>query len=121
MRPERMAGIVAIALVVSGLVPAAQDAAPNTRAFTVVVRDGRFEPERLDVSRNDLVTITLKGGERPASFAIDAYRLMKRVGAGDTVTFAFRADQAGRFAYYCSLSNDVECAAMKGVLVVADR
>jgi len=100
---------------------ASQDAAPNKRAFTVVARDGRFEPDRLDVSKNDLVTITLKSEGRPASFAIDAYRLMKRAGAGETVTFAFRADQAGRFAYYCSLSNDEQCATMKGTLVVADR
>lgn len=100
---------------------AAQDAAPNKRAFTVVAREGRFEPDRLDVSKNDLVTITLKSDGRPFSFAIDAYRLMKRAGAGESVTFAFRADQAGRFAYYCSLSNDAECATMKGVLVVADR
>lgn len=99
----------------------AQDAVPNKRAFTVVARDGRFEPERIDVSRNDLVAITLKSEGRAFSFAIDAYRLMKRAGAGDTVTFAFRADQAGRFTYYCSLSNDAQCATMKGTLVVAER
>ncbi len=101
--------------------PAAQDAAPNRRAFTVVAKDGRFEPDRLDVSKNDLVTITLRSEGGPASFAIDAYRLMKRAGAGGSVSFEFRADQAGRFAYYCSLSNDAQCATMKGTLVVAER
>ncbi len=99
----------------------AQDTAPATRTFTVTVRDGRFEPERLDVTKNDLVKITLTSDDAPVSFVIDAYRLMKRAGAGETVTFAFRADQAGRFAYYCSLSNDEQCATMKGTLVVADR
>jgi plastocyanin len=111
---------VALAAMAAGTA-ASQDAAPNKRAFTVVAREGRFEPDRLDVSKNDLVTITLKSDGRPFSFAIDAYRLMKRAGAGESVTFAFRADQAGRFAYYCSLSNDAECATMKGILVVADR
>lgn len=111
---------VALSAAVSGGA-ASQDAAPNKRAFTVVARDGRFEPDRLDVSKNDLVTITLRSEAAPVSFAIDAYRLMKRVGAGESVTFAFRADQAGRFAYYCSLSNDAQCATMKGTLVVADR
>jgi heme/copper-type cytochrome/quinol oxidase subunit 2 len=100
---------------------APQDAAPNTRSFTVVAKDGRFEPERLDVSRNDLVRITLTSTDRPVSFAIDAYRLMKRAGAGESITFAFRADQAGRFSYYCSLSSEPQCRTMKGTLVVADR
>ena len=99
----------------------AQDTAPNKRAFTVVARDGRFEPDRLDVAKNDLVTITLRSEGGPASFAIDAYRLMKRAGEGASVTFAFRADQTGRFAYYCSLSTTPQCASMKGTLVVADR
>jgi len=114
--------VLAAALAVIGTGTAvSQDAAPNKRAFTVVARDGRFEPDRLDVSKNDLVTITLRSEGRPSTFAIDAYRLMKRAGAGETVTFAFRADQVGRFAYYCSLSNDEQCATMKGTLVVADR
>lgn len=115
---------VTLAVVLGVLLPgraSTQDAAPNSRVFTVEARDGRFEPSRLDVSKNDLVTVTLKAGAKPVSFAIDAYRLMKRAGAGDSVTFAFRADRAGRFVYYCSLSNDAECAAMRGTLVVADR
>ena len=76
---------------------------------------------RLDVSKNDLVTITLRSEGGPHSFAIDAYRVMKRAGAGETITFEFRADQAGRFEYYCSLSSDAQCRTMKGTLVVAGR
>ena len=113
--------LLAVVLFATAAAATSQDAAPNKRAFTVVAREGRFEPDRLDVSKNDLVTITLKSEGRPFSFAIDAYRLMKRAGAGESVTFAFRADQAGRFAYYCSLSNDEQCEMMKGTLVVADR
>jgi nitrosocyanin len=119
---RRWTPVLAVALAVMSAGDAtSQDAAPNKRAFTVVARDGRFEPASLDVSKNDLVTITLRSEGRPSSFAIDAYRLMKRAGAGETVTFAFRADQAGRFTYYCSLSNDPQCETMKGTLVVADR
>jgi heme/copper-type cytochrome/quinol oxidase subunit 2 len=111
-----------VALALTAHAPAgAQDAAPSTRSFTVVAREGRFDPERIDVSRNDLVQITLVSGASPVSFAIDAYRLMKRAGAGERVTFAFRADQAGRFTYYCSLASTPECRTMKGTLVVADR
>jgi heme/copper-type cytochrome/quinol oxidase subunit 2 len=100
---------------------AGQDAAPTTRAFMVVAKDGKFVPERLDVSRNDLVQITLQSPDAPVSFAIDAYRVMKRAGAGETISFAFRADRAGRFPYYCSLSSNDQCPTMRGTLVVADR
>ncbi len=99
----------------------AQDLAPNRRAFTVVAREGRFEPDRLEVVKDDLVTIHLRSEGRPYSFAIDAYRLMKRAGSGETVTFQFRADRAGKFIYYCSLSSDTGCRDMTGTLLVADR
>ncbi|MGD9904474.1 MAG: cupredoxin domain-containing protein [Vicinamibacterales bacterium] len=101
--------------------PTAQDTAPNRRTVTVVARDGRFEPDRIEVVKDDLVTIHLRSEGTPHSFAIDAYRLMKRAGAGETVTFQFRADQVGQFVYYCSLSTDPQCADMKGTLVVAER
>ena len=100
---------------------ASQEVAPTRRAFAIVAKDGRFEPDRLDVSKNDLVTITLRSEGGPHSFAIDAYRVMKRAGADETITFEFRADLAGRFEYYCSLSSDAQCRTMKGTLVVAGR
>ena len=102
-------------------VGAAQDTAPNRRAFTVVAKDGHFAPDLLQVSKNDLVTITLRSEGAPHSFAIDAYRLAKRAGADQAITFEFRADRAGRFTYYCSLSSDEHCRDMKGTLVVDER
>lgn len=110
-----------LALIVGAPAPRAQDAAPSSRKVTVVAADGTFTPDRIDVTKNDLVTITLESGDRAYSFAIDAYRLMKRVGAGDAVTFSFRADQAGKFPFYCTLSNDEACRAMRGTLVVSER
>lgn len=118
--PARM--LLAVLAVATGVVATrGQDAAPSTRTFTIVASDGRFTPDRIDVAKNDLVTIRLESGDRAYSFAIDAYRLMKRVGAGDVVTFSFRADQAGSFPFYCTLSNDDACRAMRGTLVVRER
>ncbi len=116
-RPLAVVGLCLAALAA----PTAQDTAPNRRAFTIVARDGRFAPDRIDAVKDDLVTIHLRSEGAPHSFAIDAYRLMKRAGAGETVTFQFRADQVGRFVYYCSLSADAQCADMKGTLVVTER
>ena len=111
---------LAVLLLLGGPV-SSQEVSPTRRAFAIVAKDGRFEPDRLEVSRNDLVTITLRSEGGPHSFAIDAYRVMKRAGANETITFEFRADQVGRFEYYCSLSSDAQCRTMKGTLVVAGR
>lgn len=105
----------------AGAAAASQEVAPTRRAFTVVATEGRFEPDRIEVSKNDLVTITLRSEGGAHSFAIDAYRVMKRAGAGETISFEFRADQVGRFEYYCSLSSDAQRRTMKGTLVVAGR
>ena len=120
MRLPPAAAALGVAIAAT-LATSAQEVAPNRRAFTVVARDGRFEPDRIEVVKDDLVTIALRSEGAPYSFAIDAYRLMKRAGSGETVTFQFRADQVGRFVYYCSLSSDPQCTDMKGALVVTER
>jgi heme/copper-type cytochrome/quinol oxidase subunit 2 len=99
----------------------AQEQAPNRREFIVTARDHRYEPDRLEVSQDDLVKITLRSEDRPYSFVIDAYRIVKRAGGGQSVTFEFRADRPGDFPFYCNLTSDPECQAMRGTLVVKAR
>ena len=94
---------------------AAQEPAQNRREFTIVAKDHVFTPNKLDVSQDDLVKITLSSEDVPASFAIDAYRIVKRVAGKTSVTFEFRADQAGTFPFYCNLTTDAGCKDMKGV------
>ena len=86
-------------------VVAAQDQAPNRRDVTIVARDFQFVPNRIEVVQDELVRITLTSEGRPHSFAIDAYRIIKRAGAGQTIVFDFRADQAGTFTFYCNLTS----------------
>ena len=100
---------------------AAQEQAPTDADFTIVARDHRFTPDRLEVSQDDLVRITLRSEDRPHSFVIDAYRIVKRAGSGQTISFEFRADQAGAFAFYCNLTSDPGCRDMKGTLVVKGK
>ena len=84
-----------------------QDQAPNRREVTIVAREHSVRPRTASRStQDDLVRITLTSDERPYSFAIDAYRIFKRVGAGQTIVFEFRADQAGTFTFYCNLTSD---------------
>jgi heme/copper-type cytochrome/quinol oxidase subunit 2 len=96
----------------------AQEPAQNRRDFVIVAKDHTFTPDKLDVSQDDLVKITLTSDDVPVSFAIDAYRIVKRVAGKTSVTFEFRADQAGTFPFYCNLTRDPDCKDMRGVLNV---
>jgi heme/copper-type cytochrome/quinol oxidase subunit 2 len=99
----------------------AQDRAPNRRDVTLVARDHQFIPSTIEVTQDDLVRVTFTSEKRPASFAVDAYRILKRAGADKTIVFEFRADQAGTFTFYCSLTSDPLCKDMKGTLIVAPK
>jgi heme/copper-type cytochrome/quinol oxidase subunit 2 len=96
----------------------AQEPAQNRREFTIVAKDHTFTPNRLDVSQDDLVKITLRSEDVPVSFAIDAYRIIKRVAGNTSITFEFRAAQSGTFPFYCNLTTDSGCKEMKGTLNV---
>ena len=113
--------LLIVLAVLAPAVAAAQEQAPNRREFTIVAKDHVFTPNKLDVSQDDLVKITLKSEDRPTSFAIDAYRIVKRAGGGLSTTFEFRADQAGTFTFYCNLTRDAGCKDMKGTLVVKPK
>jgi len=113
-----LAGLLA-ALVTVPIV--AQDQAPTRREFTIVGENYRFSPNRIEVAENDLVKVTLQSVDHPFTFAIDAYRIVKRAAGGKTVAFEFRADQAGSFEFYCNMSADARCKEMRGTLVVKAR
>jgi len=91
------------------------------RAVTVTARRYAFAPDRIEVEEGDLVKITLRAEDIPHSFALDAYRIVKRAEPGHPVTFEFRADQSGTFPFYCNLTREEGCKQMKGQLVVKRR
>ena len=99
----------------------AQDPAQNRREFTIVAKDHVFTPNKLEVAQDDLVKITLRSDDRPVSFAIDAYRIIKRVAGNTSISFEFRAAQAGTFPFYCNLTKDTACKDMTGTLVVRPK
>jgi len=90
----------------------------QVREFTVVGNHYAFSPASLSVNKNDLVKITFTAQDIAHSFTVEGYRIMKRAGAGQTVTFEFRADKSGDFVFFCSLTQDEKCKDMKGILTV---
>lgn len=99
----------------------AQERVPNRTEFTIVARGFRFEPDRLEVVHDDLVKLTIRSEDHVYSFAIDEYRIVRRIPAGATTTFEFLADRPGTFRFYSNLTNDSRHADMQGQLVVRPR
>jgi heme/copper-type cytochrome/quinol oxidase subunit 2 len=96
-------------------------APPNRPEFTLVARNYRYAPDRLEVSQDDLVRLTIRSEDFTYSFAIDEYRIVRRVPAGETTSFEFRADRAGTFRFYSNLTGEGAHADMQGLLVVRPR
>jgi heme/copper-type cytochrome/quinol oxidase subunit 2 len=110
-----------VGLVALTSVAAAQEPAQNRREFTIIAKDHVFTPHKLEVTQDDLIKITLRSEDVPVSFAIDAYRIIKRVAGKTSVTFEFRADQPGTFPFYCNLTKDPGCKEMTGTLNVRPK
>jgi heme/copper-type cytochrome/quinol oxidase subunit 2 len=96
----------------------AQDQPPNRREFTVTAKQFRFSPAHIEVTKDDLVRLTVRSEDSAYSLTIDAYRISKRVPAGGSTTFEFRADQTGTFPFYSNLTSDSRHQQMRGELVV---
>lgn len=116
-------GAVLLASVTIGVAAAAQ----TKRDFSVSARKYRFtisgtDAQEIRVAQDDLVRITLTADDIPHSFTLPDYRIQKRVEPGREVTFEFRAEKAGRFDFYCSLTND-NCRehGMAGIFIVVPR
>jgi nitrous-oxide reductase len=98
-----------------------QEQAPNRPEFTIHAKDFRFSPDRLEVSQDDLVKLTITSEDSAYSFAIDEYRIVRRVPPGASTTFEFRADRPGTFRFYSNLTSDPGHRQMQGQLVVRAR
>jgi len=101
--------------------PVAQDQAPRRREFTITARNYSFTPNQIEVAHDDVVRIEVRGEDQPHGFAIDEYRISRRVLPGATTAIEFRADRVGTFAFYCGISTDPGCRAMRGTFVVRAR
>jgi heme/copper-type cytochrome/quinol oxidase subunit 2 len=121
---RRRAGLVVIvcgALVATHPLVAGQERAPNRPEVTLTARNFRYVPDRIEVSQDDLVRVTITSEDNAYSFAIDEYRIVRRVPARGTTTFEFLADRAGTFRFYSNLTSDDAHAEMQGQLVVRPR
>jgi heme/copper-type cytochrome/quinol oxidase subunit 2 len=113
-----IAGFSARLFAASTPLGAGQDQAPNRREFSITAREYRFTPDRLEVTQDDLVKLTIESADVTYSFTIDAYRLSRRIPAGAKTVIEFRADQTGTFDFYSNMTGHEK---VRGQLVVRRR
>ena len=109
-------GGTVLATVLFALTTAAK--APQVREVTVRAQGYAFSPARVEVQKDEIVKVTFTAADMPHSFTIDEYRIAKRAGQGQTVTFEFRADRPGEYPFFCNLTQDDRCKGMRGTLIV---
>ncbi len=121
----RFVALVALLLLVAwfatGDAHPQQAPAQHGQHVSLSARKYTFSPARIDATVGDIVTITFDAEDIPHSFTLDAFRISKRASPGHPVTFEFRVDHEGTFPFYCALTIDDGCKAMKGQLVVGAR
>jgi heme/copper-type cytochrome/quinol oxidase subunit 2 len=120
-RPRKLRAALAVTVVAAAAFLAGGAAGGHGQVRQIGISGDQFafSPARIEVQKDDLVQIRFTARDVAHSFTIDGpYRISKRAGAGQSVVFEFRADEAGRFAFYCNLTQDERCKQMKGELVV---
>jgi len=114
-------GAAALAAALGSARPLAQDQTPERRDVTITAKDFHFSPNRVEISRDDLLRLTVKSEDVAYGFTIDDYRVSKRVPAGGSVVLELRADREGSFPFYSNMTSDSRHAQMRGELVVRRR
>lgn len=92
--------------------------APADDAIEMSVSKAGFKPDRLDLRKGDTLRLRLTSTDVEHCFAIDAFRIEKRVLPGQVTLAEFTVDRAGEFPFYCCLEprND----ALRGRLIVRE-
>jgi len=88
------------------------------REITMTSGDNWFQPNELQVSRGETVTLVISNdGVLTHNISIDEFGVKKDYRPGETARVTFTADRAGEFRFYCDEPGHSE-AGMVGVLRV---
>jgi len=95
-------------------------AAPAGPEVAVKVSKRGFQPSRITVRRGETTRLVLSAAEGEHCFAIEAFRVEKRVVAGRPTRLDLTPGQAGVFPYYCCLESGEAARIERGELTVTE-
>lgn len=91
--------------------------ADGARRIAVTAADFQFDPEEIRVAVGEEVAIVLTSRDILHDFTVDELDVHVAADAEDTAEGGLRADEAGEYAFYCSVAGH-RAAGMKGTLLV---
>ncbi|HET9315561.1 MAG TPA: cupredoxin domain-containing protein [Vicinamibacteria bacterium] len=101
-------------LILAGLV----SPTPGDTGLEVSASKAGFQPSVLHLHKGEPARLVLKTADVEHCFALDEFRIEKRIVPGKATSVDFTPDKAGTYAFYCCLEPDAP--AMKGKLIVAE-
>jgi heme/copper-type cytochrome/quinol oxidase subunit 2 len=119
----RLLVLCVTSLFFAGFRPAADTAGlapPRDQPQDVVASRSGFSPSVIHARKGEAVHLRLTSGDQEHCFAVDAFRIEKRVVPGRTTTVDITPDRAGTFPYYCCLEKGAAAETERGRLVVAE-
>ena len=96
--------------------------AVSARSETVdlSVSSNGFQPKVVNVRKGETVRLQLSSGGGEHCFALDAWRIEKRIRPGHATVVELVPDRAGTFPFYCCLESGAAAEREHGRLVVTE-
>jgi plastocyanin len=95
------------------------DVAEGARRIEVSGSSFNFDPDEIEVAAGEEVAIVLTSTDILHDFTIDELDSHVAADAGKTATDGLRADEPGRYTFYCTVAGHRE-AGMEGTLIVEE-
>jgi heme/copper-type cytochrome/quinol oxidase subunit 2 len=112
---------LAAALGIAGVSSRAGAAAPEgPPSIQVKISKSGFAPSRITLRRGEATRLVLSSGDGEHCFAIDAFRVEKRVVPGRPTRLDLTPDRAGVFPFYCCLESGRAAEVERGELTVTE-
>jgi plastocyanin domain-containing protein len=92
-------------------------ASPQESVELVASRDG-FRPAVITLRKGEPARLRLSTADAEHCFAVDAFRIEKRIAPGRPTSVDLTPERAGSFPFYCCLEPDNE--RLKGRIVVSE-
>ena len=91
-----------------------------TDTIELVASSDGFRPKVVNVRKGDAVRLSLVSADGEHCFALDAWRIEKRVRAGKPTVVDIAPEKAGSFPFYCCLETGAAAEREHGRLVVTE-
>jgi cytochrome c oxidase subunit 2 len=115
----RATAALAAALLVLGAV-SSRAAPAETPVVEILASHRGFQPSTVSLRRGEPVRILLSTADDAHCFAVDAFRLEKRIAPGRETAFDFTPDRSGTFPFCCCLETGRAAVIERGHLQIQE-